>query len=228
MEPRTKLPPYALPVLKSLGPDRRLHKSLDTRPWAAYGSTAPLPECGVTHLPTRREFLLSGTAAVGAAALAPMLPWPPGPARYHSSSRSRWRSGRSTGSCREDHRPPRLCPGHQGGLGPRRDRVRQQLLQGQGPRRRLPGDMNQRAADHAVNQHLIMCDGEGRLGDPDAALRTQAVENHYQVGRRRRDAGLSPHPSQRRQRRHVRGAAESSPPTDSAGCASTATGTGST
>ena len=24
-----------------------------------------------------------------------------------------------------------------------------------------------------------MCDGEGRLGDPDAARRTQAVENHY-------------------------------------------------
>lgn len=25
--------------------------------------------------------------------------------------------------------------------------------------------MNQRAADHGVVQHLIMCDGEGRLGD---------------------------------------------------------------
>ena len=26
---------------------------------------------------------------------------------------------------------------------------------------------------------LIMCDGEGALGDPDEAKRTQAVENHY-------------------------------------------------
>ncbi len=39
--------------------------------------------------------------------------------------------------------------------------------------------MNQRAADHDVRNVLIMCDGEGRLGDADAAKRTQAVENHY-------------------------------------------------
>lgn len=41
------------------------------------------------------------------------------------------------------------------------------------------GEMNRRANDHGVYQHLIMCDGEGRLGDPDASKRTQAVENHY-------------------------------------------------
>jgi sugar phosphate isomerase/epimerase len=39
--------------------------------------------------------------------------------------------------------------------------------------------MNRRASDHGVYQHLIMCDGEGRLGDPDAARRTTAVENHH-------------------------------------------------
>lgn len=41
-------------------------------------------------------------------------------------------------------------------------------------------EMNLRAKDHGVVQHLIMCDGEGRLGDPDEAKRLQAVENHYQ------------------------------------------------
>ncbi|MCI0436080.1 MAG: sugar phosphate isomerase/epimerase [Gemmatimonadetes bacterium] len=40
-------------------------------------------------------------------------------------------------------------------------------------------EMNQRAADHGIYQHLIMCDGEGRLGDPDAAARSRAVENHH-------------------------------------------------
>jgi sugar phosphate isomerase/epimerase len=40
-------------------------------------------------------------------------------------------------------------------------------------------EMNRRATDHGVVQHLIMCDSEGRLGDPDPAKRTQAVENHY-------------------------------------------------
>jgi sugar phosphate isomerase/epimerase len=39
-------------------------------------------------------------------------------------------------------------------------------------------EMNRRAADNAVYQHLIMIDGEGRLGDPDPALRAQAVANH--------------------------------------------------
>jgi L-ribulose-5-phosphate 3-epimerase len=39
-------------------------------------------------------------------------------------------------------------------------------------------EMNKRAKDHGIYQHLIMCDGEGRLGDPDAAKRGTAVNNH--------------------------------------------------
>lgn len=39
--------------------------------------------------------------------------------------------------------------------------------------------MNTRARDAGVHQYLIMCDGEGRLGDPDAAKRRTAVENHH-------------------------------------------------
>lgn len=39
-------------------------------------------------------------------------------------------------------------------------------------------EMNRRAKDHGVYQHLIMIDVEGRLGDPDPALRGQAVINH--------------------------------------------------
>ncbi len=41
------------------------------------------------------------------------------------------------------------------------------------------GRMKQRADDHGVRSLLIMCDREGRLGDPDAAKRIQAVQNHY-------------------------------------------------
>ena len=39
-------------------------------------------------------------------------------------------------------------------------------------------EMNRRAKDHGVYQHLIMIDVEGRLGDPDASLRRKAVDNH--------------------------------------------------
>jgi L-ribulose-5-phosphate 3-epimerase len=40
-------------------------------------------------------------------------------------------------------------------------------------------EMKNRAADNGVKSLLIMCDGEGNLGDPDSKLRSQAVENHY-------------------------------------------------
>jgi L-ribulose-5-phosphate 3-epimerase len=40
-------------------------------------------------------------------------------------------------------------------------------------------EMNTRARDLGVYQHLIMCDGEGQIGDPDAAKRKTTVENHY-------------------------------------------------
>jgi len=40
-------------------------------------------------------------------------------------------------------------------------------------------EMKSRADSAGVTSLLIMVDGEGRLGDPDAAARTQAVENHY-------------------------------------------------
>jgi len=40
-------------------------------------------------------------------------------------------------------------------------------------------EMNARAEGEGVAQLLIMCDQEGNLGDPDAAKRQTAVENHY-------------------------------------------------
>jgi sugar phosphate isomerase/epimerase len=39
-------------------------------------------------------------------------------------------------------------------------------------------EMNSRARGEGVTQVLIMCDGEGSLGDPDPARRRAAVENH--------------------------------------------------
>ena len=40
-------------------------------------------------------------------------------------------------------------------------------------------ELLQRCKDHGVKNHLIMCDGEGNLGDRDEAKRLKAVENHY-------------------------------------------------
>jgi L-ribulose-5-phosphate 3-epimerase len=41
-------------------------------------------------------------------------------------------------------------------------------------------DLKKRCDDLGVTSVLIMCDGEGELGDPDDAARTKAVENHHQ------------------------------------------------
>ncbi|MEX2174349.1 MAG: sugar phosphate isomerase/epimerase family protein [Pirellulaceae bacterium] len=40
-------------------------------------------------------------------------------------------------------------------------------------------DLKKRAGDLGVKTLLIMCDGEGNLGDSDEKKRMQAVENHY-------------------------------------------------
>ena len=41
-------------------------------------------------------------------------------------------------------------------------------------------DLKKRATDNGVENVLIMIDGEGHLGDPDASKRQQAIENHFQ------------------------------------------------
>jgi len=40
-------------------------------------------------------------------------------------------------------------------------------------------DMKQRCEDSGVESLLIMCDGEGNLGDPNEVARKKAVENHF-------------------------------------------------
>lgn len=40
-------------------------------------------------------------------------------------------------------------------------------------------ELKQRADDEGVTSLLIMCDNEGRLGDPDTRAREDAVRNHY-------------------------------------------------
>jgi sugar phosphate isomerase/epimerase len=40
-------------------------------------------------------------------------------------------------------------------------------------------ELKRRADDNGVRSLIIMCDGEGALGDPDDQARAQAVENHY-------------------------------------------------
>ncbi len=50
-------------------------------------------------------------------------------------------------------------------------------------------ELNTRATDLGVKQLLIMCDGEGALGDADTTARTKAVQNHHKWVRAAKELG---------------------------------------
>lgn len=54
-----------------------------------------------------------------------------------------------------------------------------QFYKGKAKDEKYTAELKKRADDNGVKSVLIMCDGEGSLGDPDEAKRKKAVENHY-------------------------------------------------
>jgi len=54
-----------------------------------------------------------------------------------------------------------------------------QFYKGKGTDEKYLADLKKRADDNGVKSVLIMCDGEGNLGDPNEAKRKQAVQNHH-------------------------------------------------
>jgi sugar phosphate isomerase/epimerase len=54
-----------------------------------------------------------------------------------------------------------------------------QFYKGKATDKDYTAELKKRAEDEGVKSVLIMCDGEGALGDPDDKKRQQAVENHY-------------------------------------------------
>jgi sugar phosphate isomerase/epimerase len=54
-----------------------------------------------------------------------------------------------------------------------------QFYKGKAKDKEYTADLKKRAEGEGVKSVLIMCDGEGALGDPDEAKRKKAVENHY-------------------------------------------------
>jgi L-ribulose-5-phosphate 3-epimerase len=54
-----------------------------------------------------------------------------------------------------------------------------QFYKGKAKDEKFAAELKKRADDNGVKSVLIMCDGEGNLGDPDDKNRQKAVENHY-------------------------------------------------
>jgi len=138
----------------------------------------------MTPTPSRRDFLRQTAALAGAATLTPGAsilaagtpPAAPAQTPLFRISLAQWSLHRTLNAKQLDHLDFAKVTRQEFGLEAVeyvnsffKDRARDAAYL---------AEMNRRAAGEGVYQHLIMCDGEGRLGDPDATRRAQAVENH--------------------------------------------------
>lgn len=132
--------------------------------------------------PTRREFLGTGFAAVPAFALAPDLlarasglhPAPRKPA--FRISLAQWSFHKALRAGEMDHLD--FARRARAEFGIEAIEFVNTFFKDRATDAAYLAEMNRRAKDQGVTHHLIMCDGEGDLGDADPVKRTSAVENH--------------------------------------------------
>jgi sugar phosphate isomerase/epimerase len=143
------------------------------RPGGAAGTGAarrPIEEDTMTA--TRREFLETSTRALAAAPMA----WAPRQTPLFRISLAQWSLNRTIRARALDHLDFARVARKEFGL----EAVEyvNTFFKDKAADAAYLAEMNRRAAGEGVYQHLIMCDGEGRLGDPDPARRAEAVNNH--------------------------------------------------
>jgi L-ribulose-5-phosphate 3-epimerase len=134
--------------------------------------------------PNRREMLWQGSLAVGALAGGSIVP-----RRLFGSAQNRddeplfkislaqWSLHRALKSGKMDNLDFAKVAREEFGI----DGIEyvNQFFQDKAEDEKYLAEMKKRCEDHEVKSLLIMCDGEGQLGDPDEAARTKAVENHF-------------------------------------------------
>jgi sugar phosphate isomerase/epimerase len=123
----------------------------------------------------RREFLQTSAAGFGVAPFAPLFQGAK-PAPLFKISLAQWSFHRAIGAKDMDHLDFARVAKRDFGI--EAIEYVNSFFKDKATDAAYLAEMNRRAAGEGVYQHLIMCDGEGRLGDPDAAKRTQAVDNH--------------------------------------------------
>jgi L-ribulose-5-phosphate 3-epimerase len=128
----------------------------------------------VTAELTRREFLAAGAAALALGRPAP-APVPTGAAPFRISL-AQWSFHRALRSGEMDHLDFARVARTEFGI--EAIEVVNTFFKDKAGDAAYLAEMNRRARDAGVIHHLIMCDAEGRLGDPDPARRSRAVENH--------------------------------------------------
>jgi sugar phosphate isomerase/epimerase len=129
---------------------------------------------------SRREFLSRASGAAAGAVLAGCLPQPAAAAAVQAPfkiSLAQWSLHRTLRSGQLDHLDFARTARRDFGL----EAVEyvNTFFKSRATDAGYLAEMNRRAADHGVYQHLIMIDAEGRLGDPDPAARAKAITNHH-------------------------------------------------
>jgi sugar phosphate isomerase/epimerase len=129
---------------------------------------------------SRREFLSRASGAAAGAVLAGCLPQPAAAAAVQAPfkiSLAQWSLHRTLRSGQLDHLDFARTARRDFGL----EAVEyvNTFFKSRATDAGYLAEMNRRAADHGVYQHLIMIDAEGALGNPDSAGRQAAVENHH-------------------------------------------------
>lgn len=127
---------------------------------------------------TRRQFLATTAAGLAAAPAARAFEWAqtPQPAPLFKISLAQWSLHKELGAKKLDHLDFARTAKRDFGI--EAIEYVNSFFKDKALDAAYLKEMNTRAAGEGVTQWLIMCDGEGRLGDPDEAQRIRAVENH--------------------------------------------------
>jgi sugar phosphate isomerase/epimerase len=126
----------------------------------------------------RRQFLLAGTVAGAAAALQGQPAWANQEKQpLYQISLAQWSLHRSLNRDGSDHlRFPQIAKQE---CGIDAIELVNQFFKDKANDQKYLADLKHRCDDQGVKCLLIMCDGEGNLGDPDKQQRAQAVRNHF-------------------------------------------------
>lgn len=125
---------------------------------------------------SRRRFLVTGAATVGAGLLPSRLAAAEGDGPLYKISLAQWSLHRTLFDGKLEALDFPVAAKRDFGI----DAVEyvNQFFKDKAKDEAWLGKLKTRCEDHGVSSLLIMCDGEGALGDPDEGRRAEAVDNH--------------------------------------------------
>lgn len=147
--------------------------------------TPPIqPSAQHSDQPTRRQFLHTASTACAAAAAIPLVHGGPALADHHKPlfriSLAEWSLHRRLRGQQEPKIDNLDFPAITRDFGIEAVEYVNAFFKDKARDAAYLAELNKRCADAGVKSLLIMVDGEGELGHPDADARSKAIENHHQ------------------------------------------------